>query len=311
MRTPLRRLPCRALVVALASAVALLCGSSASALASERPAGGRWAVYAHEHAARASAAAGAVSLSTVAARPVKIAGAGAATGYTSAESVWVECRGGAMPLMMGWSGTRAAIATIYSNNLLSARTLGVAVRRPLVGGVLRATALCARGPIAARTQESSSGTVSCNAGQLAIGVPIDGGPYWTRAIASMPVGTRGWRNTEGGYARAKVICVAASAFRAVHVVTKRASLPAGARTATVTAECRGATRPVSWGFEAGLLEGNTWRSPDSDLSISVPFVATAKASGRAGWSLTFATPDGKPAASATPIGLGVTCAAPR
>lgn len=255
--------------------------------------------------------ASAVTLSTAKARPVQIAGAGPATPYTTAETVWIECPRGGTPLMTGWSGVSAPISIVYSNNLVSSRTLGLGVRRPLEGGTLRATALCAEGPVAARTKESSSGTVSCSNGQLAIGVPIDGGPYWTRAVASMPVGTRGWRNSEGGYARAKVICVAASAFRAVKTVTKRASLPAGARSATVTARCAGGSRPIGWGFEAGLLDGNRWSSPDSGVSNAVPYVASAKASGRAGWSLTFATPDGRRAAAAAPIVLGVTCAAPR
>ncbi|MDO8188430.1 hypothetical protein Q7L71_22685 [Conexibacter sp. CPCC 205706] len=35
------------------------------------------------------------------------------------------------------------------------------------------------------------------------------------------------------------------------------------------------------------------------------------ASGRAGWPLTFATADGKPAVAATAVALGITCAAPR
>lgn len=287
MRTPSHRLPRRARLVTLAAALLLpSLGLSAAATA-------------------------AVSLASTTARPVRIAGAGAATGYTTAESVWVECGAGATPLMLGWSGTRAAISTIYSNNLVSSRTLGVAVRRPLVGGTFRATALCARGPVAARTKESASGKVSCSASQLAIGVPIDGGPYWTRAVASIPVGTRGWRNDEGGYARAKVVCVAASAFKDVKVVTARGSLAAGARDGSVSAQCRGGSRPISWGFEVGALPGNTWSSPASSLVVSVPFVASATAKGRAGWSLTFATPDGKPAVAAVPLALAITCAAPR
>lgn len=260
--------------------------------------------------AAAATAGAAVTLSTTNGRPTQIAGGGTATPYSTAESIWLRCPGSGTPLMLGWSGVQAPIGIVYSNNLQSARTLGLAVRRPLgAGGTLRTTALCASGPVGARTKESSSGSVSCSRGQVAIGVPIDGGPYWTRAIASMPIGTRGWRNTEGGYARAKAICVAGSAFRSVAVVTRRASLRAGARTATVTAQCRAGTRPVGWGFEAGLLEGNRWDSPDSGVAVAVPFVASAKASGRAGWSLTFATPDGRPAASAAPIALGLTCAA--
>ncbi len=235
--------------------------------------------------------------------------------YSTAETVWAECKAGGTPLMLGFSGPRAPVSIIYSNNFNSNHILGMAMRRSLgPSGALKATVLCARGRIKATAKDSATGTVSCSRGYVAIGVPIDGGPYWTGPVTSVPVGVRGWKSDEHSkYARAKVICVGSSAFANVKVITKSASFKTGADTTTVTAGCRKGSRPISWGYESGEMVGNRWQSPDSGpaIAMTVPFVFEAVAKGKSGWSLGFATPDGKPATSAAPLKVAITCAKPR
>lgn len=236
--------------------------------------------------------------------------------YDSDTSMWLRCPGRAVGLMAGWSGVAAPIATIYSNNLAAYGYLGLAVRKPLRSGTFTGRTLCATGvrvttkdsPPAANAPQTK---VSCGRSQLAIGVAVDGGPYWREAVVSKPDGLRGWVNTERGYARAKVVCVPARAFARPKLVKKTASFKAGAATTTVSATCDGGRRPLGWGYEAGTLPGNVWRSADnSALFMAAAFVAAAKPQGSSGWSLTFATPDGRSATSATPLALHLTCAIP-
>ena len=79
----------------------------------------------------------------------------------------------------------------------------------------------------------------------------------------------------------------------------------------MAATCTDGRRPIGWGFEAGTLDGNVWRSVDnSNLFMTAAYVAAAKPQGRSGWALTFATPDGKPAVSSAPVVLHLTCAVP-
>lgn len=231
--------------------------------------------------------------------------------YASGETVWLSCPRKATPLMVGFSGVRAPVATIYANNLVSSRQLGIAIRRAAETSTFRSTALCATG-VRVQVRESATKSVSCSAQQLAIGVPIDSGAYQTEPFSSKPDGPRGWRVVGGGaYARAKAICVPASAFRSVTVVSKQATFATGSETTTVAAQCSGGRRPISWGYDAGVLEGNRWGAPGSSIAVNVPFVVASQARGRTGWALTFATPDGRPAASTAPIGVTVTCAIPR
>ena len=178
---------------------------------------------------------------------------------------------------------------------------------------IRAHALCAKGPVGAKAKDGASGatSVSCPSGKLAIGAPISFGPYWDHAIASKPDGTRGWTNDEGGYGTAKVVCVSARAFGDVKAVRRAARFKLGSQTATVSATCAGGRRPISWGFEAGLIDQNTWRSSEGSGVMAVPFVATSKPKGGAGWTLTFATPDGAGARTAASVALDLTCATPR
>lgn len=250
-------------------------------------------------------------LSWTSSKPVTLVGSKqAGFEYSSDQIVWFECRGKATAVMTGWSGPGAPIALIYSHLIETNRTMALAVRRPMSGGRFQGRALCLGGAKVS-AEERSSGTVTCGAKQIAIGVPIDGGPYWTEPVASVPVGARGWVTTgQGTYGRSKVVCVPASAFRKVKRIEQSASFPVGKATASVSATCKGGRRPISWGFEAGVLAQNLWKSSQSSVSMSVPFIKASLPRGKAGWKLTFATPDGTAAKTTTPLAVHVTCAKP-
>ncbi len=259
-----------------------------------------------------AASAAKLKLTTENAPSKRVSGGGRNVPYGSGETVWAGCKSKGTPLMLGWSGVRAPVAIMYSNNLKVANILGFAIRNPLDrSATVRTKVLCARGAVKAKIKDGTSGRVSCSAGRIAIGVPIDGGPYWTESVYSVPDGTRGWRTSSGKSGRAKVICVAASAFRSVKVVRKRSQFRVGATETRVTAKCRSGSRPISWGFEAGVQTGNAWNTPATGPTISVPFITSSKSTGKTGWSLVFSTPDGKPATGHTEIGLAITCAKPR
>ncbi len=250
-------------------------------------------------------------LSWTTSKPVTLVGGKqAGTEYSSDRIVWFECRGKATAVMTGWSGPGAPIALIYSHVIESSRMMGLAVRRPMSSGRFQGRALCLSGAKAS-TEERDSGTVTCAARQIAIGVPIDSGPYWNEPVASVPVGARGWTTSgQGKYGRSKVVCVPASAFRKVKRIKQTASFPAGKATASVSATCKDGRRPISWGFEVGVLPQNSWASTQSSVTMSVPFISASLPRGKAGWKLTFATPDGAAAKTSTPLALHVTCAVP-
>lgn len=245
-------------------------------------------------------------------KPVKLLG-GKQDGYeyNSDQIVWLECRGKATAVMAGWSATGAPVALIYSHLIMENRQMGLAVRRPMNAGRFQGRTLCLSGVKVKSSLTRDAGAVSCAAKQIAIGVPIDSGPYWLEPVSSVPVGARGWVTTgQGKYARSKVVCLPASAFRKVQRIRQTASFPAGKATASVSATCKGGRRPISWGFEAGVLPQNTWESSDSAVAMSVPFISASLPRGKAGWKLTFATPDGATAKTSTPLALHVTCAKP-
>lgn len=252
-----------------------------------------------------------VELSYVPAKPIKLTGAATPDREYDADGyVWLRCRGRATALMAGWSGARAPIAIIYSHLLEQHRYLGLAVRKPLRNGTIRGRTLCATGlRVKIKDSPDGAGKVACARSQLAIGVPIDGGPYVDRPVYSRPNGARGWVSDEGG--RTKAICVPARSFRAVKRVRRAASFKVGRSATTVAARCPGKRRPISWGFEAGTLEDNAWRSVESSTTITSPFIAASQPKGAAGWALTFATPDGAGARGATRLALHLTCAIPR
>jgi hypothetical protein len=232
------------------------------------------------------------------------------TVYSSDQIVWFECRGKATAVMTGWSGPGAPVGLIYSHLIETNRMMALAVRRPMSGGRFKGRALCLSGAKAS-AEERDSGTVTCAAKQIAIGVPIDNGPYWNEPVASVPVGARGWKTSgQGEYGRSKVVCVPAKAFRKVKRIEQTASFPAGKATASVSATCKDGRRPISWGFEVGVLPQNAWKSSQSAVSMSAPFIKASLPRGKAGWKLTFATPDGAAAKTSAPLAVHVTCAIP-
>jgi hypothetical protein len=262
-------------------------------------------------AATAPAANAATKLTWTSTKPVTLTGGQqAGTEYSSERIVWLECRGKATAVAAGWSGPKAPVALIYSHLIKEDRMMGLAVRRPMSSGRFRGRTLCLSGA-RATTRERAAGTVSCARKQVAIGVPIDSGPYWTEPVASKPVGKRGWVTSgQGKYGRSKVVCLPAKALRKVKLVKRTATFPAGKAVASVSAACKGGRRPIGWGFEAGVMDQNTWTSSVSSVSMSVPFLTASQPRGKAGWRITFATPDGAPAKAGAPLAVHLTCAIP-
>lgn len=239
--------------------------------------------------------------------------------YHTADGTSMECARNGVPLAAGWSDIKAPMGSVYFNGTPNIRWAGLQVRAGRENVKYRMRAVCATGvgKVVARSapsagRDSVASRVSCPSGRLALGWPIVSGPYWRQAVSSIPVGRRGWLNTEGGYARAEVLCVRASAFKNVRTVTRNATFAAGTSTADIKADCRRGTRPISWGYEAALMEANGWVSPDNrELTLRVPFVSAALPSGSRGWSLRFRTPDGQPAVAPAKVGIAVVCATPR
>lgn len=250
-------------------------------------------------------------LSWAKAKPILLAG-GESTGsvYSSGSIVWLECPGKATAVVAGWSGPKAPIAIVYSHLVESNRMMGLAVRTPMSGGKFRGRTLCLSGR-RVTTRESENGPVTCARRQIAIGAPIDGGPYWEEPLVAKPIGARGWLNSgQGKYARSKAICVPAKAFRKVQRIRRSATFPVGKATTTVKATCKRGRRPISWGFEAGPLPQNVWTSQLLAAKMAVPLISTSLPTGKAGWRLTFATPDGVGAKTATNLAIHLTCAVP-
>ena len=262
--------------------------------------------------AGATAASAATKLSWKGVKPVTLQGGERSdTTYVSDGIVWLPCRGRATAVMVGFTGARVPVSMVYSHLVASDRQMAVAVRRPMAGGKFRARALCLSGA-RVTTADREGAPVSCAKRRIAIGVPIDAF-YWSEPVVSKPVGARGWTTTgQGASARSKVICVPEKAFRKVKRIKATARFPAGKATATVRATCKGGRRPISWGFEVGTMADNRWSSERSSTSMSTPFVYRSMPRGKAGWRLSFATPDGAPARSGgTPLALHLTCAVPR
>lgn len=260
-----------------------------------------------------------VTLSYVRGPPMRLLGAQTPDREYDADTIaWLRCRGRAVPLMAGWTGGRAPVSMVYSHVLESSKQMAIGLRKPFKTTTVRGRLLCATGVrVTTKTSQAVQRAVtvpqrvSCARGQLAIGVPLDGGLFARGPVASKPDGLRGWVNSELGFARAKVVCVPARSFGSAALMRKAATFKPGKATATVTARCSGGRKPISWGYEAGTLDGNVWRSVESAGTMTVPFIAAAYPNGAAGWSLTFATPDGKPATSSTSLALHLTCATPR
>lgn len=256
-------------------------------------------------------ASAAVKLSLVKTKPETLIGADAEAIYSGAEVIWIECPGSSRTLMAGWTNAGAPIHSVFSHGFEGTGMLGIGALRPAKTKKIRAIGLCAKGSFAAVAKEVSGPKVTCSARQLALGMPIDGGPFLDAPVASVPVGKRAWSTTgQGEYARSKALCVAASAFKQVKLVKRTAKFALGKRSTALRASCARGSQPIAWGFEAGTLDQNALTKPGYD-PMSVPFIAAATPKGARGWSLTFATPDGAAARSSTSLALHITCAQPR
>ena len=193
-----------------------------------------------------TAGAAKVKLSTAKAKPVKILGT-AEYQYSSDSIIWFECRKRTKPLMVGWSGPNAPLSIIYTHAYNTSGQVALAVRKPARTGKFKSFARCAGGPIAAKAKQAPK-RVQCGKKQVAIGAPIDGGPYYQESVFSKPIGTRGWANNESASSSAKVICASKKAFKRANLAKRSTTFKPNARTVTVTAKCKGGRVPISWGF---------------------------------------------------------------
>ena len=214
------------------------------------------------------------------------------------------------PIMVGWTGLRSPVDEVRvraDGNYASVET-----RKAMTATRVRASALCARGPLRASVVTPDGTTASCGA-KLALGIPVrTSWPYAESAVAVRADGTRRWRVTGPVGWRAAAVCVSARAFKRVTTRSATASFRPGQVESTVAATCPSGRRPIAWGHEADPAIGNLWQSSESrDTRLSVPFISAAQASGARGWRLTFRTPDQQPAVAGSRIAVHLTCATPR
>ncbi len=258
----------------------------------------------------AAAAPATVKLSVVKSKPFAVSPGNEEARFAADGYEWFECKGSGRALTIGWTDVQAPVALLYAHTWGSDGNLGLAPTRPAKATKMRGVLVCARGAFRGAVKESN-GTVQCSKRQFALGIPISGGPLLSSPVVSRPSGKRAWLTSgQGRYGTAKAICVAASAFKQVKLVKRRASFKPGAKTATVKASCARGARPISWGFEAGTLPDNEFRRPGNSEGMTVPYVAASLPSGAAGWALTFRTPDSLAAKSSTSLALHLVCAKP-
>ena len=261
----------------------------------------------------ATAAPAAVKLSVVKSKPFTVSAGDGDYRFAFENYRWVECHGSDRALTIGWTDARAPMALIYSHTWNSDGNLGFGTTRPAKTTRVRGVVVCAKGGFKAKAK-IKAGTLKCSKRQLALGIPIDGGPLLSSSVASRPVGKHAWLTTgQGTGASSKAICVAASAFKRVNLVKRKARFKPGSAKAVVKATCARGTRPISWGYEAGTLPSNEFRLPediDGTNVMTSPYVAASLPKGARGWALTFRTPDGAGARSGTSLAIHLVCAKP-
>jgi hypothetical protein len=252
----------------------------------------------------------AVKLSVVKSKPFPVSSGDDDYRYAFEGYEWIECRGSDRALTIGWTDAHAPMALLYSHTWDSDGNLGLGLTRPAKTTRVRGVVVCAKGRFKAATK-TSAGTVRCSKRQLALGIPIDGGPLLSAPVASRPAGKHGWRTSgQGSRASSKAICVASSAFKRVKLVKRKARFKPGKAATVVKASCARGTRPISWGFEAGTLPANEFRRAEDSEGMTVPYVAASLPKGARGWALTFRTPDGAAARTGTSLALHLVCAKP-
>ncbi len=218
------------------------------------------------------------------------------------------CPAGAVPLTVGWKGAGLFVARI-DVNLGSRAYFDLDGRDTWIAASTRGVARCARGPVKANLKKrSGSGTVSCGA-KLALGIPFtSSGPFQDGAASSAPAGIKRWRSTMSE-SDTQALCVTRSAFRSVKVVKKSRPFAAGRSAATVSTSCPKRHTAISWGVSLPLMEGNAYSPYGITNRRTTPWVSTSAPKGR-GWTITFRTADGKPAAAPATLTTYVTCAVP-
>ena len=82
-----------------------------------------------------------------------------------------------------------------------------------------------------------------------------------------------------------------------------------AQTATVTTACPKGHQAISWGVGLPVMEGNAYSPSGITNRRTTPWVSASAPKG-SGWSMTFRTADGRPAAAAATVTSHVTCAVP-
>lgn len=224
----------------------------------------------------------------------------------------VFCRSNAVVLAAGWRGAGGFVGSARVQLMREVSLLSLDVRQSMVTGALRPLAVCARGPVRAQVKRSTSGTVRCGAGRIALGVAAPPGtPFQNAAAFSKPSGRAAWTSNLGDQGAVEAVCVAASAFRSVTTVRKAATFATGAQTATVAATCPAGRRAIGWGYEAAVMEQNIYRQRGITNTRDTAFASRSEPRGARGWRVEFRTPDGQGAKTPAAVTAYVTCAIPR
>lgn len=234
--------------------------------------------------------------------------------YAYTDRVELSCRGKSTPLMAGWSTPEGSVGSVYIDTYSDETTLGLMMVAPARAGSFKGSVTCLNRSLktsykTGKQADEKVSRVACSKKQVAIGMPVRNAPYYDKNVYSRPVGANGWETNEGKYAAAQVLCLPKRSMRAIKLVKRSAGFTAGARTAKVSATCKGGRAPISWGFESDAMPENTWSGGSNP--VMAPLISKATRQGKKGWALTFFTPDGEPAVTQGRVALHLTCAKPR
>lgn len=224
------------------------------------------------------------------------------------------CRNKRKMLTAGWGGAGGFVGRI---DVSADNVVGDFMRldqRVTLTGKLRPLAICASGPVKRSIKRSKSGTVRCGSGKLTLGLAApNGSPFQTAAAVAKPnsSATSFENNLGDDDKEAAAICVGKSAFRSVKVSKKSARFKVGSQTATVNVTCAGKRRPISWGYEADVMEQNTYRESGITNVRTTAFPSVSQPRGSRGWQVKFQTADLQGAKTAAQVTAYVTCAIPR
>lgn len=224
------------------------------------------------------------------------------------------CRNGRKLLTAGWGASGGFVGRIdvrLDNRLGDYMDLD---QRNTLTGKMRPIAICASGPVKRTIKRSKSGTVRCGSGKLTLGLAApNGSPFQTAAAVAKPnsSATRFENNLGDDDKEAAAICVGKSAFKSVKVAKKSTTFKVGSETATVNVTCPGKRRPISWGYEAAVMEQNTYRESGITNVRTTAFPSISQPRGSRGWQMRFQTADLEGAKTDAKVTAYVTCAIPR